>query len=63
MRLASLFRLALIQINLEPIWFERPDGSESYVLMKNGDAAVYKGCEREHWCDPLESKYGKWKNK
>ena len=43
--------------------FERPDGSESYVLMKNGDAAVYKGCEREHWRDPLESKYGKWENK
>ena len=46
-----------------PIWFERPDGSESYVLMKNGDAAVYKGCEREHWRDPLESKYGKWENR
>jgi hypothetical protein len=46
-----------------PIWFERPDGSESYVLMNNGDATVYKGCEREHWRDPLESKYGKWENK
>jgi hypothetical protein len=46
-----------------PIWFERPDGSESYVVMKNGDAAVYKGCEREHWRDALESKYGKWENK
>ena len=46
-----------------PIWFERPDGSESYVLMKNGDACIYKGCEREHWRDPLESKYSKWKNK
>jgi len=46
-----------------PIWFERPDGSESYVLMNNGDAAVYKGCEREHWRDPLESKYGKWENR
>ena len=45
-----------------PIWFERPDGSESYVLMKNGDAAVYKGCEREHWRDPLESKYNKVQN-
>jgi acyl-CoA thioesterase len=27
--------------------------------MKNGDAAVYKGCEREHWRDPLESKYNR----
>mgnify|MGYP003320866276 FL=1 len=45
-----------------PIWFECPDGSEKYVLMNNGDAAVYKGYEREHWRDPLESKYGKVKN-
>jgi len=45
-----------------PIWFERPDGSEAYVLMENGDAAVYKGCEREHWRDPLESKYNKVQN-
>ena len=40
-----------------PIWFERPNGSESCVLMRDGDAAVYKGCEREHWRDPLESRY------
>jgi hypothetical protein len=46
-----------------PIWFERPDGSETYVLMKNGDAVIYKGCEREHWRDPLQSRYGKWENK
>lgn len=45
-----------------PIWFECPDGTESYVLMKNGDAAVYKGCEREHWRDPLLSKHSKMKN-
>lgn len=40
-----------------PIWFEHPDGTESYVLMNDGDAAVYKGCEREHWRDPLPSRY------
>jgi len=45
-----------------PIWFERPDGSESCVVMKNGDAAVYKGCEREHWRDPLESRHSKVNN-
>ena len=45
-----------------PIWFERPDGSETYSLMENGDAVIYKGCEREHWRDPLESRYGKWRN-
>lgn len=42
-----------------PIWFEKPDGTESYVIMNNGDATVYKGCEREHWRDPLQSKYNK----
>jgi len=46
-----------------PIWFQRPDGSEASITMKNGDAAIYKGCEREHWRDPLQSKYGKWENK
>jgi hypothetical protein len=42
-----------------PIWFQRPDGSESYALMNDGDAVVYKGCEREHWRDPLASRYNK----
>jgi len=42
-----------------PIWFERPDETESCVLMKNGDAVIYKGCEREHWRDPLPSRYNK----
>ena len=46
-----------------PIWFNKPDGSDAYVIMKNGDAAVYKGCEREHWRDPLESKYSTLENK
>ena len=43
-----------------PIWFEKPDGSESFVNMKNGDAVIYKGCEREHWREPLESKYNRF---
>lgn len=46
-----------------PIWFERPDGSESYVLMHNGDAVIYKGCEREHWRDPMPSEIPWWKKK
>jgi hypothetical protein len=40
-----------------PIWFETPEGSEEYIIMENGDAVIYKGCEREHWRDPLKSKY------
>jgi hypothetical protein len=42
-----------------PIWFELPDGSKKYVLMNDGDAVIYKGCEREHWRDPLPSRYNK----
>ena len=41
------------------IWFEKPDGTESFVNMKNGDAVIYKGCEREHWREPLQSRYNK----
>jgi hypothetical protein len=41
------------------IWFEKPDGTESFVNMKNGDAVIYKGCEREHWRGPLQSRYNK----
>jgi len=46
-----------------PIWFQKPDGTKSSVIMKDGDAVIYKGCERDHWRDSLESKYGKWENK
>jgi hypothetical protein len=42
-----------------PLWFERPDKTETFVNMENGDAVIYKGCEREHWRDPLPSKYNK----
>ena len=45
-----------------PIWFQKPNGDEGYVVMENGDAAVYMGCEREHWRDSLESKYNKLQN-
>lgn len=45
-----------------PFWFQRPDDSESCVVMKDGDAVIYKGCEREHWRDTLESRYNKVQN-
>ena len=41
-----------------PIWFQLPDNTESSVSMKDGDMVIYKGCEREHWREPLQSKYG-----
>jgi len=42
------------------IWFEKPDGTESFVNMKNGDAVIYKGCERKHWREPLQSRYNRF---
>lgn len=32
-----------------PIWFQRPDGSETAVELKSGDAVLYLGCEADHW--------------
>lgn len=40
------------------ICFETPQGEEKYVNLQNGDAVLYKGCERDHWREPLKSKYG-----
>ena len=40
-----------------PIWFQLPDNTENSVSMKDGDMVIYKGYEREHWREPLQSKY------
>ena len=45
-----------------PIWFQKSNGDEEYVIMENGDAAVYMGCQRPHWREPLESKYNTVQN-
>ena len=45
------------------IWFQKPDGKESSIKMKSGDAVIYKGCEREHWRLPMKSNYNKLQNK
>ena len=53
-----------------PIWIKTPDtyddkgniitkGREASVKLNDGDAVIYKGCERPHWRDPLKSKYNK----
>lgn len=38
-----------------PICFETPQGDEKYVELNDGDAVLYKGCERDHWREPLSS--------
>ena len=45
------------------IWFQKPDGKETSIKMKSGDAVIYKGCEREHWRFPMKSNYNKFQNK
>ena len=57
-----------------PIWIKTPDkydedgnvtekGKEISVKLDDGDAVLYKGCERPHWRDPLKSKYGRIQRK
>lgn len=51
-----------------PIWIKTPDtydedkniiekGKEVSICLNDGDAVIYKGCERPHWRNPLESRY------
>lgn len=39
-----------------PIYFERPDGSESHVELDPGDAVMYLGCTAAHWRNTLDGK-------
>lgn len=32
-----------------PIYFQRPDGSETSIELKSGDAVMYLGCQADHW--------------
>ena len=40
-----------------PIYFKEKDKKEIKVNLKNGDLAIYKGCELEHWREPFEGEY------
>jgi len=37
-----------------PIYFQRPDGSETSVEMAPGDAVMYLGCQSDHWRNKFE---------
>ena len=37
-----------------PIYFQRPDGSETYVELEPGDAVMYLGCQADHWRNKFE---------
>jgi hypothetical protein len=32
-----------------PIYFQRPDGSETSIELNPGDAVLYLGCQADHW--------------
>jgi hypothetical protein len=44
-------------VNPWPFCIETPSGEERYANLQDGWGLLYKGCEREHWRDPLQSRY------
>lgn len=45
--------LTLSQSAVWPIYIKTPNGDTSTVLMSDGDAMLYLGCEAEHWREEL----------
>lgn len=41
--------LNLSKSNPWPIYFQRPDGSETFIELEPGDAVMYLGCQADHW--------------
>jgi hypothetical protein len=37
-----------------PIYFQRPDGSETSKELEPGDAVMYLGCQSDHWRNKFE---------
>jgi hypothetical protein len=37
-----------------PIYFQRPDKSETSVELEPGDAVIYLGCQSDHWRNKFE---------
>lgn len=37
-----------------PIYFQRPDNSEAQINLSSGDAALYLGCQADHWRNKFE---------
>ena len=43
-----------------PFCIENPSGEERSANLQDGWGLLYKGCERQHWRDPLKSRYTKF---
>ena len=41
-----------------PFWIDTPS-EERPVVLQAGDGLIYKGCEREHWREPMPREYRK----
>jgi hypothetical protein len=39
-----------------PIYFQRPDGSETNIELNPGSAVLYLGCQANHWRNKFEGK-------
>ena len=37
-----------------PIYFQRPDESETFIELEPGDAVMYLGCQADHWRNKFE---------
>lgn len=48
--------LNLSQTDNWPIFFKKKDGTEVFVELNPGDAALYLGCDVEHWRTPYQGK-------
>ena len=46
-----------------PFCIETPNGEERACTLQNGWGLLYKGCERQHWRDPLKSRYTRKRDK
>jgi hypothetical protein len=46
-----------------PFCIETPSGEERFANLQDGWGLLYKGCEREHWRDPLQSRYTRKRDK
>lgn len=43
-----------------PLCLETHEGKEVYINIENGWGILYKGCELEHWRNPMKSRYSKF---
>ena len=43
-----------------PIWIQDARGKSKECVLEEGDALLYRGCERTHWREPWKCKDSEW---